>query len=415
MEKLVPVLLVFLAFHFLKAASQEFTYWWNIDCGSEQRRVDYNRSMWLPDIWSITTGLNKQVPQKQPIEEMNTLRFFPNGSREQSCYLVELTPYFTSYIVRAGFYYGNYDGLSRPPTFDLTINGKNWTTVNTTSSMGGGPIYHETIYVYHEYGMKVCLVQTREGEVPFISSMEFMEIENPLYTQMVPLPLTSDNDPNAAFHLVTRTNFGGPEVRFAMDNYSDSYNRIWTSGSTPKGCENISTLPQLIEPLENAPPAAVLADSIASINASDPIILTIDLPPLDGPHPAYFIFYFSNPAPQSPVSGIIGTRATHIYINGQLKSNITFEWGKSRVVTIDPVDVMGPTINITLAPDPDSNLPTMISGLEVFTRHYVKYEAPDPPRVRIVPNFGPPPSAATPLLLISVYIILAHVLLVVVL
>ena len=185
-----------------------------------------------------------------------------------------------------------------------------------------------------------------------------------------------------------------------MDNYSDSYNRIWTSGSTPKGCENVSTLPHLIEPLENAPPTAVLADSIASINASDPILLIVDLPPLDGPHSAYFIFYFSNPAPQSQLSGIIGTRATQIYINGQLKSNITFEWGKSRVVTIYPVDVMGPTIDITLAPDPDSNLPTMISGLEVFTKHYEKYEAPSLPT----------PSAATPLLLIFVYIMLAHIL-----
>ncbi|RVW49361.1 hypothetical protein CK203_092670 [Vitis vinifera] len=305
MEKRVPVLLVFLAFHFLKAASQDFIDWWNIDCGSELPRVN-NHSMPLP-----------------------------------------------YYIVRAGFYHGNYDGLSRPPTFDLTSNGKNWTTVNTTSSMGG----------------------------------------------MVPFPLTSDNDPNgAAFHLVTRTNFGGPEVRFAMDGYNDSYNRIWASGSTPKGCENVSTMPDLIEPLQNAPPTAVLVDSIASINASDPILLIVDLPPLDGPHPAYFIFYFSNPAPQSQLSGIIGTRATQIYINGQLKSNITFEWGKSRVVTIDPVDVMGPTINITLAPDPDSNLPTMISGLEVFTRHYEKYEAPA----------FPPPSAATPLLLIFVYIILSH-------
>ncbi|XP_034704256.1 uncharacterized protein At1g24485-like [Vitis riparia] len=400
MEKLVPVLLVFLAFHFLKAASQDFIDWWNIDCGSERPSVDGYSMPWYTDYGFVTTGLNKQVPQKQPIEEMNTLRFFPNGT-ESNCYSIFFISYVSVYIVRAGFYYGNYDGLSRPPTFDLTSNGKNWTTVNTTSSMDGGPIYHEAIYVSRDQSQNhVCLVQTREGEVPFISSLEFMPITTPQYTQMVPFPVTSDNDPNAAFHLVTRTNFGGPEVRFAMDDSNDSYNRIWASGSTPKGCENVSTMPDLIEPLQNAPPTAVLADSIASINASDPILLIVDLPPLDGPHPAYFIFYFSNPAPQSQLSGIIGTRATQIYINGQLKSNITFEWGKSRVVTIDPVDVMGPTINITLAPDPDSNLPTMISGLEVFTRHSEKYE---------VPAF-PPPSAATPLLLIFVYIILSHIL-----
>ena len=91
---------------------------------------------WYTDYGLIRTGMNKQVPQKQPIEEMNTLRFFPNGT-EPNCYTIFFTSYISGYIVRAGFYYGNYDGLSRPPTFDLTSNGKNWTTVNTTSSMGG--------------------------------------------------------------------------------------------------------------------------------------------------------------------------------------------------------------------------------------------------------------------------------------
>lgn len=200
-----------------------------------------------------------------------------------------------------------------------------------------------------------------------------------------------------------------------MDNYSDSLNRIWASGSAPSGCKNVSTMPHPIQPLENAPPTAVLADSIASINASDPIILTVDLPPMDGPLPAAFIFYFSNPAPELryfSFSGIHGTRVTQIYINGDLKSNITFEWGTSQVVTIYPVDVMGPTINITLAPGPQSNLSTMISGLEVFTWQYEKYEvaAPPPPREFRVPNYPPPPSsAASPLLMLG-YVILSHVL-----
>lgn len=168
---------------------------------------------WFPDHWFISSGFNKLVPKKQPIEEMKTLRFFPNAT-ESNCYVVPLLVYnLSSCIVRAGFYHGNYDGLRRPPTFDLTINGNKWTTVNTTSSMDGGPIYHEVIYVAHQLEIDICLVQTREGEVPFISSLEFIPIEEPLYTEMVPFPLTPHNYPNASFHLVTRTNFGGPQVR----------------------------------------------------------------------------------------------------------------------------------------------------------------------------------------------------------
>ena len=56
-------------------------------------------------------------------------------------------------------------------------------------------------------------METREGELPFISSLETMMIADPMYTEMVPYDLSSDTDPHAAFHLVTRTYFGGPEVR----------------------------------------------------------------------------------------------------------------------------------------------------------------------------------------------------------
>lgn len=74
----------------------------------------------------------------------------------------------------------------------------------------GVPLYQETIYyVGYDSKIKVCLVQTRKGEVPFISSLETMLVIDGLYTKMV----REWTDPHAAFHLLTRTNFAGPEVR----------------------------------------------------------------------------------------------------------------------------------------------------------------------------------------------------------
>ena len=133
----------------------------------------------------------------------------------------------------------------------------------------------------------------------------------------------------------------------------------------------------------------MLDDSISTVNASDAIILTVDLPTSDGPHPAYFIFYFSLPDDDDSVGGV---RTTLIYINGQMQSTVTFQRLTSYVVTIYPVDVVGPTINITLSPEPNSTLSTVLSGMEVFTRYN---------------DQQPAPSVATSQLVTFMYVVLA--------
>ena len=52
--------------------------------------------------------------------------------------------------------------------------------------------------------ISVCLVQTRDEEVPFVSSLEVMALWTTLYPQM---------ENKFTFFLVNRTNLGGDEVR----------------------------------------------------------------------------------------------------------------------------------------------------------------------------------------------------------
>lgn len=104
-----------------------------------------------------------------------------------------------------GFYYGNYDGLSKPPKFDLFINNVKWTTVDTSIN-NGGPFYKEIIYQNKESGFfKICLVQIKDGGIPIINSIESMVIFDELYPRM---------ETDATFNLIARTNLGGPEVRY---------------------------------------------------------------------------------------------------------------------------------------------------------------------------------------------------------
>ncbi|KAK2989675.1 hypothetical protein RJ640_015524 [Escallonia rubra] len=142
-----------------------------IDCGS-LHEINVTRSgsvKWQPDGQFVKSGENKILTSNQSHTQMNTLRFFPNGTR--NCYTLpfSLNDNLTT-LFRAGFYYGNYDGHSKPPSFRLEIDGNLW--ANVTTSMSEEPIYYELLYKYDGSYATVCLVRTTDGEVPFISSLE---------------------------------------------------------------------------------------------------------------------------------------------------------------------------------------------------------------------------------------------------
>ncbi|ONI24129.1 hypothetical protein PRUPE_2G225100 [Prunus persica] len=382
----VPVLL--LVFHLFTASSQITIEWLNIDCGNNALRVDKNSLRWVTDNDYTQAGINKQVPQKQKLEEMNTLRSFPNKA-QQNCYALPFSEETQRVLVRAGFYYGNYDGLSKPPSFDIHINGRNWSTVNT-STVVEGPIYHEAMYVNQGAGsLNVCIVQDESGVVPFISSIEAVPISVTLYPEM---------ETNYAYNLVSRINYGGGEMLqlihqrliithtlsilldYDMLDFDrectkiaecrfpgilgEEYNRVWTGGTIPPNCTEVTTLPDPLSFPENDPPISVLTDSIESMNLADPITLSIDLPQTT-PQLAYLVLYFTEtvtlPKPND-------SRIIQIYINGQMKSTVTSEYNKCKVITVYPVTVVGPTINVTLASANGSTLPPIISAMEVFTR-----------------------------------------------
>ncbi|KAL6326448.1 hypothetical protein AAG906_008310 [Vitis piasezkii] len=350
MEKPVQILLVFLAFHLLGAASDKG--WWSIDCGGSSSRVADGSISWEIDTNYTKAGSNMRVPQNQALEEMNTLRFFPNQT-DNNCYIIPLKFPGYNYIVRAGFYYGNYDGLSKPPTFDLKLDRENWTTVNASSSVDGGlPIYHEAIYLTRSGNLTVCLVQTRDGEVPFISSLEGVPITN-LYEEVL-------DTTTATLHLVARTNFAIP----------------------PNCHANVSIPIGYSIDIENDPPISMLFNYIESMNVSYPITLDVNLPlQYSTPLPAYFVFYFAD-LTSTRVRGDI--RTMQIYINGQEKTTITLQVESSKGIAIYPMDVMGSTINITLIPTNQSTLPPMINGMEIFTRHDLT--------AQLTPPMGPYPN-----------------------
>lgn len=183
--------------------------WQSIDCGANANSIPSISDgdiLWQLDDDYIQTGSKALVRTKTYRKEFNSLRAFPDKAKE-NCYNVSTGSQTIRYIIRVGFYYGNYDGLFKPPTFDLFINDVKWTTVDTSIN-NGEPIYKEIIYQNKKSGFfKICLVRIEGGGIPFINSIETVVLYDGLYSEM---------ETGATYNLVSRTNLGGPEVRYVQ-------------------------------------------------------------------------------------------------------------------------------------------------------------------------------------------------------
>lgn len=109
-------------------------------------------------------GKNEQVCTNTltALDQLNTLRVFQKGSRN---YGTLPMPSPTRYFIRASFYYGNYDGYSEAPTFDLEFNGNKWATVETSTIQ-----YYKVIHTSHESNVSICLARNKQH--PFILTLE---------------------------------------------------------------------------------------------------------------------------------------------------------------------------------------------------------------------------------------------------
>lgn len=140
--------------------------------------------------------------------------------------------------------------------------------------------------------------------------------------------------------------------------------------------KSLATLPDIFSP-ENDPPISVLRTAIESIDLTHPITLSVDLSQTI-PQSAFFVLYFTETT-SLPKPG--DSRIIQIYINGgEMKSTVTLEFNKCKVITLYPVIVVGPTINVTLSSASGSTLPPIISAMEVFRRvDHEKSSSPPPP------------------------------------
>lgn len=167
---------------------------WSIDCGSSDTYMDGNLIFWMGDNYLIQNGQSEVVQSSNSVDHvMSTLRVFT--TRKKNCYSLQVDKGGQIYA-RASFYYGNYDGKSAPPTFDLHYDGNYWATVETSKDK---VVYYETIYVVKGDYMSVCVAQTQPNQYPFMSALEVRSLGSNMYRHF---------DSNNALYLKARVAYG---------------------------------------------------------------------------------------------------------------------------------------------------------------------------------------------------------------
>lgn len=131
---------------------------------------------------NVTHGVSTRYNLLTP-EERSLRAFAPNST---GCYNLTIQPGIWS--IRLGFAYYNYDGLSAPPEFNVTLDGfavdqvhlVDWEGVGFTGPAGEAPsgkgagYAHYTEYVYNAgERLAVCLVST-DGSAPILNTLELV-------------------------------------------------------------------------------------------------------------------------------------------------------------------------------------------------------------------------------------------------
>jgi hypothetical protein len=194
----------------------------SIDCGIPEGAVYADQSTrglrYVSDAGfaDAGAGLNAGVNPPYNIEGLAdrylTARYFPGGARMRSCYTLRPVAPGGRYLVRAAFYYGNYDGLDRLPAFDLHIGVNRWVTVNVTAAAA---VYiFEAVAVAPAEFLQVCLVNRGLG-TPFISGLDLRPLQEDMYP---------DATVNQSLALL---NFRRPTATYSFNRY-----HFWRPAST---------------------------------------------------------------------------------------------------------------------------------------------------------------------------------------
>ncbi|KAI3839693.1 hypothetical protein MKW98_009998 [Papaver atlanticum] len=318
---------------------------------------------------------------------MSTLRAFP--TRKKNCYSIDIEKKnedsIERVLVRASFYYGNYDNKFNPPTFNLQFNGNSWSQIITDQD---NIVYTEMVFSLNNgNNINICLAQTEPDNIPFISALEVRSVNRFSYRYV---------DSIYPLFFFERIAFGAnATIRYP----EDIYDRIWgpvdtnirVRSNSPYRNVNIddgkplqalsAELKQLIEVKNSnlsSPPVYAAGKNYDShptvlrethLNSSGDMVLNgVSDPKV----PVHFNAFFA----EANKLNATQKRSFNILVNNKNDSTLDPEGPviPPDIGNIEEVHIFNVTsfetnssYSIGLAPTNDSTLPPLINALEGYT------------------------------------------------
>ncbi|KAK8514398.1 hypothetical protein V6N12_009104 [Hibiscus sabdariffa] len=242
------------------------------------------------------------------------------------------------------FWYGNYDGLSKPSTFDLEFDGNKWATVVTNMN---NFTYYEMIYATKGDSISICLARTQDQQFPFISRLESIPVPDEMYPQM---------RRNMAWFNSYRYDYGASDRILGYPD--DPYNRIWEP-SVPPGLKPVTANFTSIDVTSvNDPPDSAIITAVEAQSSADTIDLSFGFGNIS--HLDHVEMYFTEPFLQTGE-----TRSFSVIVNNSYVNTTNPEY--QNCVSIGANSLSIGTLNVQLVPTNESTLPPIISAIEVYT------------------------------------------------
>ncbi|CAH8296652.1 unnamed protein product [Eruca vesicaria subsp. sativa] len=353
MENSFVLLLVLIAtlaiIHNVQAQDQEGFI--SLDCGLSANELSpyidtYTGLNFSSDATFIQSGETGRI-QPSSVGTLRkpyrTMRYFPDGIR--NCYNLNVERGRT-YLIRASFRYGNYDGRNIKPVFDLYLGPNLWATVDLETELDG--VWKEILHIPTSNLLKICLVKTGET-TPLVTTMELRPMRNDSYVT-TPGSLKK----NYVNYLSNST--------LALRYSSDIYDRIWTP-LFGKVWTQISTTLDVNNSNEYAPPKAALQNAATPTNASEPLAIQWDLA---SPDEQYYLYAHFAELQDLQANE---TREFNMFWNGQhLYGPLTPP--KLKVLTVSsqsPITCKGGKCILQLIRTNRSTHPPLLNAFEVYT------------------------------------------------
>nr|GLL17806.1 putative leucine-rich repeat receptor-like protein kinase At2g19210 [Ipomoea trifida] len=283
--------------------------------------------------------------------QLIALTTFPQGIR--NCYTLRpARGKLNKYLIRARFFYGNYDGNAdkQLPQFDVHLGAEYWDTVKFDPKYDIISVDKEIVHIPYSDLVHVCLVNTGLG-TPFISALELRPLNNSMY------PTASGGS------LMMNMRFDIGSMATQVLRYKDDvFDRMWVpftmAPATP--VNTTSTVTVRDSNVFKVPPG-VMNTGLVPSDPTKP--LTFWWPTNSSSDKLYIYMSFAEIQELKPNQ----TREFNIYLNGE------FYFGPIAPPYLRATTLFGKTpdsnrteYNFSLNKTQNSTLPPIINALEVY-------------------------------------------------